>query len=98
MRRFSDGAYNDAAVHFVYILRCRDGSFYTGYARDPERRLAIHNCGRGAKYTMGRRPVTLVLVERYRTIGRALRREHEIKQLSRAAKQALIAAADRRTG
>jgi putative endonuclease len=77
-------------VHCVYILRCRDGSLYTGYARDPEKRAAVHNRGRGAKYTAGRRPVKLVLVERYRSITRALRREHEIKQLSRAAKHALV--------
>jgi putative endonuclease len=79
-------------VHCVYILRCRDGSLYTGYARDPVKRAAAHNTGRGAKYTAGRRPVHLVLVERYRTLGRALRREHEIKQLSRVEKWALIRA------
>jgi len=84
-------------VHFVYILRCRDGSLYTGYARDPEKRLALHNAGRGAKYTTGRRPVRLVLVERYRTMGRALSREHEIKQLSRVDKQDLVALARRQT-
>lgn len=78
-------------MHCVYILRCRDGSLYTGYARDPERRTAAHNAGRGAKYTAGRRPVHLVFVERYRTLGRALRREYEIKQLSRAGKELLIA-------
>jgi len=77
-------------VHCVYILRCRDGSLYTGYARDPRKRAAAHNRGRGAKYTAGRLPVELVLVERYRSITKALRREYEIKQLSRQEKQALI--------
>jgi len=76
----------------VYILRCRDGSLYTGYARDPEKRAAVHNRGRGAKYTASRRPVELIFIERYRTLGRALRREYEIKQLSRAGKQALVKA------
>jgi putative endonuclease len=79
------------------MLRCRDGSLYTGYARDPEKRLATHNRGRGAKYTAGRGPVTLVLVERYRTITRALRREHEIKQLTRPEKEALLLGPRRRT-
>ena len=79
-------------MHCVYILRCKDGSLYTGYARDPVKRVEVHNTGRGAKYTAGRRPVHLVLVERYRSLGRALRREYEIKQLSRAEKQALIRA------
>src|SRR5262245_21319274 len=85
----------NSAVHCVYVLRCRDGSLYTGYARDPVKRVAVHNTGRGAKYTAGRRPVHLVLVERYRTLGRALRREYEIKQLSRAEKQALVRAVPR---
>ena len=78
-------------VHFVYIVRCRDGSLYTGYARDPARRVDLHNRGRGAKYTAGRRPVRLVFIERHRTLGQALRREHAIKQLPRTAKLALLA-------
>jgi predicted GIY-YIG superfamily endonuclease len=75
--------------HFVYIVRCSDGTLYTGYARDPHSRETLHNSGRGAKYTAGRRPVTLVHVERYRTKGRALRREIEIKKWSRQQKEAL---------
>ena len=75
--------------HFVYIVRCADGTLYTGYARDPHAREILHNSGRGAKYTSGRRPVTLVHVERYRTKGRALRREVEIKKWSRQQKEAL---------
>ncbi|HEX7793561.1 MAG TPA: GIY-YIG nuclease family protein [Vicinamibacterales bacterium] len=75
--------------HFVYIVRCADGTLYTGYARDPHAREIAHNTGRGAKYTSGRRPVTLVHVERYRTKGRALRREVEIKKWSRQRKEAL---------
>jgi putative endonuclease len=77
------------AGHYVYILRCADGTLYTGYARDPQARAIAHNNGRGAKYTAGRRPVTLIHVERYRSKGRALRREHEIKQLPREKKEAL---------
>lgn len=75
----------------MYIVRCADGTFYTGYARDPHARELAHNTGRGAKYTWGRRPVTLVHVERYRSKGRALRREIEIKKWSRQKKEALCA-------
>jgi putative endonuclease len=77
-------------VHFVYIVRCADGTLYTGYARDPKRREAMHNAGRGAKYTAGRRPVCLVYAERFRSIGKALRREHELKRLTRESKEDLI--------
>jgi putative endonuclease len=77
--------------HFVYIVRCADGTLYTGYARDPHAREIAHNTGRGAKYTSGRRPVMLVHVERYRTKRRALRREVEIKKWSRQQKEALCA-------
>jgi putative endonuclease len=75
--------------HFVYIVRCVDGTLYTGYARDPAAREQAHNRGRGAKYTFGRRPVTLVHVERYRTKSRALKREIEIKKWPRMKKEAL---------
>jgi len=77
-------------LHHVYIVRCADGSLYTGYARDPKRRVAMHNTGRGARYTSGRRPVRLVYSERFRTIGKALKREYQLKQLPRVEKEALI--------
>ena len=76
----------------VYILRCADGSLYTGVARDPERRLAQHNGKRGAAYTRARRPVHLVYRERAADRSAALRREWAIKQLSRAEKLELIMA------
>jgi putative endonuclease len=76
---------------FVYIVRCADGTLYTGYSRDPLKRVTAHNAGHGARYTAGRRPVTLVFTQRFRSIGAALRREYAIKQLSRAKKDALIA-------
>ena len=76
--------------HYVYILRCADGTLYTGYARDPVARERMHNCGRGAKYTSGRRPVRLVYCERFRTLGKALAREYALKQLTRLQKNALI--------
>lgn len=79
-------------MHFVYIVRCADGSFYTGYARDPKARLKMHNAGVGAKYTRGRRPVKLVYSEACRTLSKALKREYELKQRSRAEKRRLISA------
>ena len=78
------------AVHFVYIVRCADGTLYTGYARDPKARVKVHNSGRGARYTAGRRPVRLVYAESYESVGDALRREYALKRRSRAQKEALI--------
>ena len=83
-------------MHFVYIVRCADGTLYTGYARDPVARARAHNCGRGAKYTAGRRPVQLVYREAFRSLAKALAREYAVKQLTRAQKDALIARARRR--
>jgi putative endonuclease len=79
-------------VHFVYIVRCADGTFYTGSAIDPAEREKVHNLGRGARYTSGRRPVSLVYTEVLPSIGDALRREHALKRLTRAKKEALIRA------
>lgn len=92
------GAIQSPAVHFVYIVRCADGTFYTGYARDPARREAAHNkigSTRGARYTAGRRPVRLVYVERCRSVGAALKREYQLKRLRRAEKEALVASYSR---
>lgn len=78
-------------VAFVYILRCADGTLYTGCARDPRAREEAHNKGRGARYTSGRRPVSLVYAEECNSPGEALRREHQVKRWTRAKKEALIA-------
>jgi putative endonuclease len=78
-------------VHFVYIVRCADGTLYTGYARDPDARAEQHNAGKGAKYTAARRPVTLVYQRRCRSRSTALQREYQLKQLSRSEKEAIIA-------
>ena len=75
---------------YVYILRCSDGTLYTGSTTDPARRLAAHNSGRGAKYTRVRRPCVQVYCEGAETKSAALRREAAIKKLSRAEKLALI--------
>ena len=84
-------------VCFVYIVRCKDGSLYTGTARDPIARQRAHNSGRGARYTSGRRPVRLVYTEVCASVGDALRRERALKRLSRAQKVALITRSRRRT-
>jgi putative endonuclease len=84
-------------VHFVYIVRCADGTLYTGYARDPRARERAHNSGRGAKYTAGRRPVRLVYQEAFRSVGKALAREYVVKHLTRAQKDALVVSARRAT-
>jgi putative endonuclease len=73
----------------VYLARCCDGTFYTGITTDPERRLRQHNQGLGAAYTRSRLPVTLVYREPAGSRSQALRREHAIRSLSRAAKEAL---------
>jgi putative endonuclease len=77
---------------FVYMLRCGDGSLYTGYTDDVERGLAVHRSGKGAKYTRSRLPVTLVYRENVADKSAALRREAAIKALPRAKKLALLEA------
>jgi len=76
---------------YVYVARCRDDTLYCGIARDVAARIAEHDAGTGARYTRGRGPLTVVLVRRCRDKGGALRLEHAIKQLPRAAKHALVA-------
>ena len=75
---------------YVYMVRCRDNSLYTGYTDDPERRLAVHNAGKGAKYTKSRLPVQLVYREECPDKSTALKREYAIKQLSKTEKENLI--------
>jgi predicted GIY-YIG superfamily endonuclease len=79
------------SMYYVYIVRCADGSLYTGLARDPQQRVAVHNAGRGAKYTSSRRPVALVYQEAVKSLSDALKREAQIKNWRRARKDALIA-------
>jgi putative endonuclease len=73
----------------LYILRCADGTLYTGIARDVAKRVAQHEAGKGARYTKGRGPFTVLLTRRCRCKGDALRLEYAIKQLKRAEKEAL---------
>ena len=74
----------------VYMLRCRDGSLYTGATNDVDQRVAVHAAGRGAAYTRSRRPVALVYVEKRRNKSQALRREAQLKRLTRAQKLKLL--------
>lgn len=78
-------------MDFVYIVECADGTLYTGWTTDVEKRLQTHNAGEGAKYTRSRRPVRLLYSEPCADKSAALKREAEIKRLSRAKKLALIA-------
>ncbi len=75
---------------YVYILRCRDDTLYTGMTDDLQRRLDAHNAGKGAKYTRGRGPVELVYREKMESATDARKREYRIKQLTRAQKLDLI--------
>lgn len=79
----------------LYILRCQDGSFYTGITTDFPRRLRQHNQGRASKYTRSRRPVTAVYLRSNLTHSQALREELRIKALTRPAKMELVSQQDR---
>ncbi|MCP4143088.1 MAG: GIY-YIG nuclease family protein [Chloroflexi bacterium] len=75
---------------YCYMVECADGTFYTGWSTDPERREKVHNTGKGAKYTRVRRPVKLIYVEELPDKSSALKRERAIKKLSRKRKEALV--------
>ena len=77
-------------MHFVYMVRCADGTLYTGYARNPQEREKAHNSGRGAHYTACRRPVHLVYSEICESRSEALKREYQLKRLTRPKKEALL--------
>ena len=81
--------------NYTYLLECADGSLYCGWTNDLEKRVSAHNAGRGAKYTRSRRPVRLVYQEAFATKEEAMRREWELKQLTRAQKKRLIEAGSR---
>lgn len=79
-------------MNYTYIVECSDGSLYTGWTNDLEKRLKAHNDGKGAKYTKSRRPVVLAYYEEFQTKEEAMRREWEIKQMSRQKKIRMISA------
>ena len=76
--------------YYTYILRCSDGTYYTGYTDHLERRVKVHNEGKGAKYTRGRLPVELMYYEEFETKAEAMKREWKLKQLDRGKKEKLI--------
>lgn len=78
-------------MNYTYIVECSDGSLYTGWTNDIEKRINAHNTGQGAKYTKSRRPVRLVYHEEFETKEEAMSREYAIKRLTRAEKLLLIA-------
>jgi predicted GIY-YIG superfamily endonuclease len=78
-------------VHYVYLARCADGTLYVGSTADLEDRLRRHNEGEGGQYTKWRRPVTLIFVEQFATLTKALQRERQIKRWTREKKLALAA-------
>ncbi|WP_346869237.1 GIY-YIG nuclease family protein [Clostridium sp. UBA5119] len=78
------------ADHYIYILTCSDGTLYTGYTTDLDKRLTMHNSGKGAKYTRTRRPVSRVYSERHTSKSAAMQREYAIKQLTRQQKLQMI--------
>ena len=77
-------------INYTYMVRCADGSLYTGWTNDLTRRLEAHNAGKGAKYTKSRRPVVLCYSETFETKEEAMRREAAIKRLPRAKKLELM--------
>ena len=77
-------------MNYTYILKCKDGSLYTGWTNDREQRVAAHNTGKGAKYTKARRPVELVYFEEFETKEQAMKREYAIKQMARKDKLELV--------
>lgn len=82
-------------MNYTYIVRCRDGSLYTGWTNNLEGRMKAHNENRGAKYTKPRLPVSLVYYEVFETKEEAMRREAEIKKLPKLKKEQIVAQFDK---
>ena len=80
-------------MNYTYILKCKDGTLYTGWTNDLGKRVKAHNEGRGAKYTRSRTPVELVYYETFETKEEAQRREYAIKKMTRRQKEIIIAQA-----
>jgi len=81
--------------YYVYILLCKDGSFYTGYAKDVKRRVERHKNGQGARYTRMHEPEKTLYVEEFESRSEAMKREREIKSLSYSKKQRLVNSCDK---
>ncbi|MCR5507216.1 MAG: GIY-YIG nuclease family protein [Lachnospiraceae bacterium] len=85
---------SESVKYYTYIVRCSDGTLYTGYTNDLDNRMKVHNSGRGAKYTRSRLPVELVYHEEFATKEEAMSREWHLKRLSRESKEKLISATE----
>ncbi|GCE31413.1 hypothetical protein KDA_68970 [Dictyobacter alpinus] len=81
-------------LHYVYIVRCKDDTLYTGYTTNVERRVAMHNAGKGARYTRARLPVVLMMSWQFASKGDALRTEYALKRYPRSQKLRLLASPD----
>ncbi len=81
-------------MNYTYMLECGDGSYYTGWTNDIEKRLAAHRSGEGAKYTRGRGPLRLIYLEVFDSKEKAMQREAFVKRLSREEKRVLIEGSD----
>ena len=90
-RKSNAGDSRGECLNYTYMLKCSDGTLYTGWTNDLEKRVEAHNSGKGAKYTKARRPVELAYYEEFETKEQAMKREYAIKQLGRKEKQELIA-------
>lgn len=77
-------------MNYTYIVRCRDGTLYTGWTNNLEKRMETHNSGKGARYTKSRRPVKLVYYEEFETKEEAMSREYAIKHMKKSKKEKLI--------
>lgn len=77
-------------MNYTYMLECADGSYYTGWTNNLKQRIEAHNSGKGAKYTKGRGPVKLVHVEIFDTKEEAMKREYQVKRLTKGEKMKLI--------
>lgn len=90
IQKKQEQSFMEDKAHLVYILKCKDNTLYTGYTNDLAHRLKMHTEGKGAKYTRGRGPFEIVYTEGFITKEEAMRREYEIKKLSRMEKSELI--------
>ena len=80
----------DIIMYYIYIVRCQDDTYYTGFTNNIEKRIRAHNEKKGAKYTRGRTPVKLIYYEEFESKTEALKREYEVKKLSRKQKELLV--------
>ena len=97
-QKSQEGNLDYPQTHYVYMVSCVDGTLYTGYTTNVERRIALHNAGKGGRYTRSHRPVALVATWTFHSKGEALRAERELKSLPRKQKLRLAEQATPREG